>query len=149
VEPDADRINKYLNDMASEMEDVKALLMRSDDELLRERLLLKSLRYSIIVLAESMASVLQHLLAKRHNVVVRGFTEVFVKAKEHRLLPDEVLDRLLPFARFRNLLVHQYWRVDDRVFLTNLRAGMDDFRAFALLVRGMAAPSQSGNQGSE
>jgi uncharacterized protein YutE (UPF0331/DUF86 family) len=117
VQPDPERIKKYINDMATEVEDMRELLFRPDDELLGETHLLKALKYSVIVIAESMANVLQHVLAKRYNVVVRGFTEVFIKAKDHRLIPDELIDQLLPFARFRNMLVHQYWRVDDRAFL--------------------------------
>ncbi len=32
--------------------------------------------------------------------------------------------------RFRNMLVHQYWRVDNRVFVKNLKNGLNDFRIF-------------------
>jgi uncharacterized protein YutE (UPF0331/DUF86 family) len=149
VQPDPERIKKYINDMATEVEDMRELLFRPDDELLGETHLLKALKYSVIVIAESMANVLQHVLAKRYNVVVRGFTEVFIKANDHRLIPDELIDQLLPFARFRNMLVHQYWRVDDRVFLGNLRTGLEGFRTFARLARTMAAVSETGDKAPE
>ena len=28
------------------------------------------------------------------------------------------------------MLVHQYWRIDDMIFLENLREGIDDFQLF-------------------
>jgi uncharacterized protein YutE (UPF0331/DUF86 family) len=77
-----DRIMKYLNDLAAEMEDIQALLANPDDELLAQSHYIKALKYSTIVVAESMANVLQHALAKEHNVVIRGFTEVFMKARD-------------------------------------------------------------------
>lgn len=84
-------------------------------------ILLKSCKYSTIVIAEAMAGVLQHILAKKHNVVVGGYKEVFDKSMAHRLVAKDLLERLQPFISFRNMLVHQYWRVKDDVFLQNLR----------------------------
>jgi uncharacterized protein YutE (UPF0331/DUF86 family) len=134
---------KYLNDMVAEVEDIQALLLaHSDDELLAQSHYIKALKYSTIVVAESMANVLLHVLAKEHNVVIRGFTEVFMKARDLQVMPADLIDRLLPFARFRNMLVHQYWRVQDRVFLANLRNGLEDFRAFANLTKKIVDASE-------
>jgi len=143
-----ERIMKYLNDMAAEMEDIQALLAHPDDELLAQSHHIKALEYSTIVLAESMANVLQHVLAKEHNVVIRGFTEVFMKARDLQVMPTDLIDRLLPFARFRNMLVHQYWRVQDRVFLANFRNGLEDFRTFANLTKKIADASEGRDERS-
>jgi len=56
-------------------------------------------------------------------------------------MPQELLNRLIPFARFRNILVHQYWRVEDRMFMENLRAGLPDFRLFIKQVKQIANES--------
>lgn len=53
-------------------------------------------------------------------------------------MTKDLLNRLLPFARFRNMLVHQYWRVEDGMFIENLRAGLPDFRMFIKQVRQIA-----------
>jgi uncharacterized protein YutE (UPF0331/DUF86 family) len=51
------------------------------------------------------------------------------------LVDEELLGRLRPFFVFRNMLVHQYWRVQDEIFLKNLRAGLNDFREFTRQIR--------------
>lgn len=132
---DQERIEKYLDEIVSETLDLEAVLMRSDDEILKDRHVVKSFKYSVIVIAEAMASALQHILAKQYNVAVDGYTQVFVKTKENRILSEEFLARLQPFIAFRNMLVHQYWRVDDRIFLKNLRNGLRDFRVFVKEIR--------------
>jgi uncharacterized protein YutE (UPF0331/DUF86 family) len=33
------------------------------------------------------------------------------------------------------MLVHQYWRVDNNVFETNLRNGLNDFRLFVAEIK--------------
>ena len=135
MQNDKERIAKYLDQIASETTDLQQILSRSDEEILRDRHIVKALKYSTIVIAEAIAGTLQYMLAKRHNVVVDGYMEVFKKSKEHQILSDELLDRLQPFIAFRNMLVHHYWRVDDSVFLQNLRDGREEFRAF---IRGIS-----------
>ena len=76
-------------------------------------------------------------------MAVRGFTEAFVKAGEYEIISGDLLNRLLPFARFRNMLVHQYWRVENGLFVENLRAGLPDFRLFIKQIRQVASESPS------
>jgi len=130
VQLDKERIERYLDQIATETTDLQLIIGKSDDEILRDRHIIKGLKYSTIVIAEAIASTWQYILAKRHNVVVDGYTEVFKKSKEHQVLTSELLDRLQPFIAFRNMLVHHYWRVNDTVFLKNLRDGQEDFRLF-------------------
>jgi len=131
VKVDIDRIEKYLGEIAAEAEDISQILQNSDKDILKSKHLLKSLKYSTIVIAEAIASTLQHLLAKKHNVVVGGYLDVFDKSITHSLLNEELFGRLQPFIKFRNMLVHQYWRVKDEVFLQNMRKGRKDFSIFA------------------
>ena len=60
---------------------------------------------------------------------------VFTKSKDYQVIPTTLLKRLNPFFRFRNMLVHQYWRVDNSVFEKNLRDGLNDFRMFVNEIR--------------
>ena len=135
------RINGYLSDMVAEVEDIQAVLARSDEKIVQDHHIIKSLKFSTIVMAESIGNILQHFLAKKEHVAVHGFTDAFVKAREYEILPGNLLDRLLPFARFRNMLVHQYWRVENGLFIENLRAGLPDFRIFINRVRQITAES--------
>jgi len=58
-----------------------------------------------------------------------------MKSVQHKVVDEELLGRLRPFFAFRNMLVHQYWKVQDETFLKNLRAGLSDFREFARQIR--------------
>jgi uncharacterized protein YutE (UPF0331/DUF86 family) len=127
---DKERIDTYLQAIAVETAAIDDVLKNSDEDLLASPHLLKSCKYSLIVISEAIANTLQHILAKKYQTAVNGYTEVFIKAKNVRLLSNDMFERLQPFIRFRNLLVHQYWRIEDTVFLNNLRAGLSDFKGF-------------------
>ena len=132
---DKDRIETYLQTVAMETAAIIDALKASDEELLASPHQIKSCKYSLIVISEAIANTLQHILAKKFHTPIGGYTEVFIKAKNFKLLSNEMIERLQPFIRFRNMLVHQYWRVDDTVFLNNLRAGVSDFKGFIQDIR--------------
>jgi uncharacterized protein YutE (UPF0331/DUF86 family) len=134
VKLDDIRLGKYLDEIAAETIDIEKTIgqkgKKRDDLVQQDPHILKSLKYSTIVIAEAIASTLQHILAKKYNVVIDGYMAVFSRSKENRVISTKLLTRLQPFFRFRNMLVHQYWRVDNQVFESNLRDGLNDFRTF-------------------
>lgn len=130
---DKERLEKYLDKIATETIDIEKIISqkgKKGDDILQDPHIIKSLKYSTIVIAEAIASALQHILAKKYNIVIDGYMAVFRESKEHKVISTELLKRLQPFFRFRNMLVHQYWRVDNKVFAENLRNGLNDFRIF-------------------
>ena len=136
---DYKRLGKYLDEIAAETIDIEKTFDRkgniSEDLVQQDPHILKSFKYSTIVIAEAIASTLQHILAKKHNVVIDGYMAVFSRSKEKKVISTGLLTRLQPFFRFRNMLVHQYWRVDNKVFESNLRDGLHDFRTFVNEIR--------------
>ena len=135
---DDERLGKYLDEIAAETIDIEKILGqkgKKKDGLLIDSHILKSFKYSTIVIAEAIASTLQHILAKKYNVVIDGYTAVFSKSKDNNVISSKLLTRLQPFVRFRNMLVHQYWRVDNNVFENNLKNGLNDFRLFVAEIK--------------
>ena len=135
---DDERLGKYLDEIAAETIDIEKTISpkgKKKDDLVQDPHILKSLKYSTIVIAEAIASTLQHILAKKYNVVIDGYMAVFSKSKDNQVISTKLLTRLQPFFRFRNMLVHQYWRVDNIVFENNLRDGLNDFRMFVNEIR--------------
>jgi uncharacterized protein YutE (UPF0331/DUF86 family) len=139
VKLDYERLGKYLDEIAAETIDIEKIFDRKskkgEDLVQQDPYILKSLKYSTIVIAEAIASTLQHILAKKYNVVIDGYMAVFSRSKENKVISTKLLTRLQPFFRFRNMLVHQYWRVDNKVFESNLRDGLHDFRIFVNEIR--------------
>jgi uncharacterized protein YutE (UPF0331/DUF86 family) len=135
VELDQKRIDSYLQQIVTEVADLEKILVFPDGQIVSDKAKLKSLKYSVIVIAEAMTGALQHILVKKHSVAVDGYSDALTKSVQHKVVDEELLGRLRPFFVFRNMLVHQYWKVQDETFLKNLKAGLSDFREFARQIR--------------
>ena len=103
---------------------------RSDAELLKDPWVLKGLKYSLVEIAEAMANILQHILAKDRGEPVTGYVETVIRAGETNILPNHLSKKLKPFFDFRNSLIHRYWFISDEKLLTLVRENHIDFLTF-------------------
>ena len=77
----------------------------------------------------------------RRLIALEGFRypddnqSVFAILAEEKVVPADLLPALLDMARFRNLVVHDYARIDDAKVYAILRTRLGDFDAFAEAVR--------------
>lgn len=128
---DAKRVQHYIMTIRNNTEDIRDLLTQyEDDQILEDRYLLKALKYCLIEIAEAMADTLQHLLARKKGLTAESYLELVDKGIECALMDPQLLGRLKFFFKFRNMLVHHYWEIEDRRLLEETRKGLKDFELF-------------------
>ncbi len=128
---DTKRIHRYCLTIRKNIEDIHFILNTySDQELLQNRHLLKALKYSLIEIAEAIANILQHLLARLKGEASESYLELVEKTKRAKLIDPKLLSRLTFFFKFRSFLIHRYWEVDDQRVLRETRNGYKDFEEF-------------------
>lgn len=72
-----------------------------------------------------------HLIADRGLRRAQDYQEVFLILGEGKLLPKAFAKRIAPMGGFRNILVHDYLRVDPRKVYDFLQHRLSDFERFA------------------
>ena len=134
---DIEKIQKYLLEIKARHHEIDQLLGRTTDaELLKDTWVLKGLKYALVEIAEAMANVLQHILAKDMGEPVTGYVETIIRAGETNLISDHLSRRLRPFFDFRNSLIHRYWFISDEKLLSLVRENKEDFVSFINEVEG-------------
>jgi uncharacterized protein YutE (UPF0331/DUF86 family) len=128
---DTEKIQRYLMEIRARQHEIKELLSSSSDaELLKDLWVLKGLKYSLVEIAEAMANILQHILAKDRGEPVTGYIETVIRAEETNILPDHLSKKIKPFFDFRNSLLHRYWFISDEKLLSLVRENQIDFLTF-------------------
>jgi uncharacterized protein YutE (UPF0331/DUF86 family) len=129
---DIARVNKALREIKERTLKIEEVLNNhSEKEILSNEILRLALKYLVIEIAEAMANILQHILAKYLGIAVKGYIDTINKAFEKGLITKDTFKRLKPFFDFRNALIHRYWVIDDRTFLDNLKTGYRNFTSFS------------------
>ena len=97
-----------------------------------------ALRMLIVEVVEALAAACIRLLRCRGVEPGEGYVQVFRRAGEHLVLAEDA-DVLVRLARLRNLIVHRYWEVDDRLVWRSAREhGVERLREVVRRLRAVA-----------
>jgi uncharacterized protein YutE (UPF0331/DUF86 family) len=101
------------------------------DEFLSNQDTLDLACYRLLVAIEAALALCYHITAKRLRRVPEEYAECFVMLHDAGLIPSELGSRLQQMAKFRNLLVHMYWKIDYGRVYDVIQQNLEDLRAFS------------------
>ena len=73
----------------------------------------------------------KHIIAQERLRFPKDNQDVFTILGEEQIVPRTLLPRLQDMARFRNLLVHEYAKIDNAIVYGILKKRLGDFDEFA------------------
>jgi uncharacterized protein YutE (UPF0331/DUF86 family) len=86
-----------------------------------------SAKYLLIVAAEAALDICNHLAARRGGRSPEDYADCMAILAEIGVIDTALRDRLAKMAKFRNLLVHIYWKVDDHEVYRVIHEDLGDF----------------------
>jgi uncharacterized protein YutE (UPF0331/DUF86 family) len=92
--------------------------------------LVNSAKYLLIVASEAALDICNHLAAKKGGRSPEDYADCMAILGEIGVLEPDLKVRMCKMARFRNLLVHLYWKVDDREVFRVIRDNLQDFDSY-------------------
>jgi uncharacterized protein YutE (UPF0331/DUF86 family) len=117
-----------IEDSLARLEKIK---ITPKEKFLRDRDLQDIACYRLLVAIEAALGLCFHVAAKRLKKVPEEYAECFAILADAGIIPRELSESLQRMARFRNLLVHMYWKVDYGTLYEVLQNNLKDFRLFS------------------
>ena len=124
------RVRQMLDRLGVEIDALRRLARLDPGELLRDDDLLAAVKYRFIVAIEVCIDVGRHVVASEGLRAPLDYADTFTVLADAGLLDPAIAAELRDTARFRNLLVHGYAKVDDTRVVEILRDRVDDLAAF-------------------
>lgn len=87
--------------------------------------------YRLLVAIEAALGLCYHIAAKRLLKIPDDYAQCFAILEKAGLIEPDLSTNLQKMARFRNLLVHMYWKVDYVEVHKIIREYLNDLRAFS------------------
>ncbi len=87
--------------------------------------------YRLLVAIEAALALCYHVSAKHLRKVPEEYAHCFSLLQEAGLISADLSLRLQKMARFRNLLIHMYWKADYQQVYDAVQHHLDDLRAFS------------------
>ena len=87
-------------------------------------------KYLLIVAAEAAIDVCNHIVARQGGRAPEEYAECFAILADLKVVEPGLAQRLKKMARFRNLLVHLYWKVDNQRVYQIVQHDLGDLDSF-------------------
>jgi len=115
---DLDRINKAKNDILGSVEEINSFLEGVDLEVFKEDTeKIRATERSLIIIVEAVGSIAFHIGARHFSYAPSGIPDSIEYLVKKGVLNDDLGKRLVNMAKFRNILIHRYWKIEnDKLF---------------------------------
>lgn len=107
-----DKLYSKFRDIRESTERLAAFKHIPLDEFLKDRDKQDVASFRLIVATEAAIDVCLHIAAKVLKKVPEEYAGCFQLLGDNEVIDRELATQLVRMARFRNLLVHQYWKID-------------------------------------
>jgi uncharacterized protein YutE (UPF0331/DUF86 family) len=87
--------------------------------------------HRLLIAIEAAFALCYHVTARRLQKTPEEYAECFAALRDGELIDADLAHRLQAMARFRNVLVHVYWRIDYGRLHEIICSDLGDLRAFA------------------
>ncbi len=122
---------KEIEESLSRLRELRALTKES---FLQDRDIQDIACYRVLILIEASISICQHICARELHQAPDSYAGCFSILGENEVIPNELADRLMRMARFRNMLVHIYWEIDNSLVIEIIRDRLTDIEKFTALI---------------
>lgn len=82
------------------------------------------------LIVDGMIDINQHFIRELKLKISDDLQGTFMIMGENNILPGEFAEKIAPVVGVRNILVHQYEKLDKKMFLRNLRKHFSDFKKY-------------------
>jgi uncharacterized protein YutE (UPF0331/DUF86 family) len=120
-----------IEDSLGRLERIKAM---AREDFLKDRDLQDIACYRLLVAIEAALGLCYHVAARQLKKVPEEYAECFAILADAGMIPKDLSENLRRMARFRNLLVHMYWKVDYAALYELIQHQLTDLRRFSATI---------------
>jgi uncharacterized protein YutE (UPF0331/DUF86 family) len=125
-----DLILKRIEEIEESIFKLKNYIKVSKEEFIKDKKNVDATKYQVIRAFEASFSICNHICAKVLRKSPSTYSECFELLAENKIISDNLGKKFSNLAKFRNIIIHLYWEVDDNEVYRNVKNGYKDFQAF-------------------
>lgn len=126
AEPNLDRLRMLVGELRGAISELEEFAVMPVETFVRDRRIVNGAKYLLIVATEAALDICNHLVSRRGQRSPTDYADCIGILGEMGAIDPDLRGRLVKMARFRNLIVHLYWKVDDREVHRVIREDLSD-----------------------
>lgn len=106
-------ISERISDIKKSLEIINKIAAINKESFLKDEIIMSAAKYQLILAIEAAQNICNHLAARVAKTAPTSYADCFRILAENQIISDKLAHKLSSMAKFRNLLVHQYGKVDN------------------------------------
>lgn len=125
-----DKVTTLISELNESLKRLKQLSKLEKKQFLGDLDKTASAKYHFVIAIEAAIDVANHLIAKNNFRAPVDYADTFKVLNENDLLPENFTNQLQNMTRFRNRLIHLYWKVSDEMVYDLLKERLADLKEY-------------------
>jgi uncharacterized protein YutE (UPF0331/DUF86 family) len=130
-----DVLKRILTELDEAVEKLRNLSQLSEGDLLKHYEKIDAAKYNFVVAIEAVIDICNRIISKENLGYPQEYAEVMKLMGDKNIFNKGLAVRLVEMAKFRNLLVHLYWKVENHRVHRYLKENLGDFEEFKSAIR--------------
>ena len=135
--------NRLFTEMDESIRKLISLSKLSENEFLSHYEKIDTSKYNFVVAIEAIIDICNRIISKRKLGFPQDYSDVIKLMSQQGVLEEDLVGRLLEMVKFRNMLVHLYWKIENDRLYKYLKENLGDFEAFKEAIRKYLKESSS------
>ena len=135
--------NRLFTEMDESIRKLISLSKLSENEFLSHYEKIDTSKYNFVVAIEAIIDICNRIISKRKLGFPQDYSDVIKLMSQQGVLEKDLVGRLLEMVKFRNMLVHLYWKIENDRLYRYLKENLGDFEAFKEAIRKYLKESSS------
>jgi uncharacterized protein YutE (UPF0331/DUF86 family) len=130
MELDIKKIKFLVSEIKESIEEIRKIAKIPEKEFWADKRNILAIEHLLLRAIEATSNICVHIAARKLKKGVESPAECFELLGKEKLIPKKLSDRLRKMARFRNVLVHRYWEIDEKRVYQYAKENLGDFEEF-------------------
>ncbi|WP_202318641.1 type VII toxin-antitoxin system HepT family RNase toxin [Archaeoglobus neptunius] len=127
---DVDLVNRRLAEIKQLLGELGDIVELGLGKFLSDPYVRDAAKYKLIVAIEAAISVCNHIVVRIVKEIPSSYSDCFIILGKHGIISQDLAEKLAAMAKFRNMLVRIYWKIDDEKIYEIMKKDVSDLEEF-------------------
>ncbi len=127
-------IKNRATEIKKAVKELKSISSGGKEEFLASPTTIDAAKYKLLVAIEAALSICNHIAARTGKKIPESYSDCFIILGESGLISKDLSKKLARMAKFRNMLVHIYWEIEDEKVFKIIQKDLKDLEKFVVEV---------------
>ncbi|TFG11246.1 MAG: DUF86 domain-containing protein [Promethearchaeota archaeon] len=109
---------------------IKHIETMTQEQYLKDELLQSAIERNLQIIAQAIIDICTHLIAHNHWGSPKSYAGAVTIIANHKVIDSTLAERLIHLVKLRNVLVHLYLKVDQKIVYQSARSIVNDAKLF-------------------